>query len=324
MAKSQDLEYAEIRYIPPKKDTDHDAYIVGRALYPNFRQEYVLGALPRGKGKDGIERYEYRTGLRKEDYLEEDKKWFEENKSFVERSVKKMEEVYGDESTSPYSEMWRDVNLVLDKELISLNLSDPKDLRIYFCIKGGGFPVIASNPTKAQDSAVPYRFMLVEPLQDIQLKTTPKKTKYEAIAALMDLNTKHSFDDLLIVYKNLIPADSAATKNTPKDILFTQLGEFIEGEIVKSSRGNNIREFMKVIDDLKNNRNKVSIGAYLKDAIYYDYVVVEKATNRFKNKETNTILGSTMEDAISFLTSPANEDELKSIVDRINVKWNAK
>ena len=81
---------------------------------------------------------------------------------------------------------------------------------------------------------------------------------------------------------------------------------------------------MKVIEDLKNNRSKVSVGAYLKDAIYYDYVVIEKATNRFKNKETNTILGSTMEDAISFLTSPANEDELSSIVDKVNIKWNAK
>lgn len=321
------IDYAEIRYNIPAKDPKGDAYVVGQALMPKFKHEFTIFGKERGKDASGNVRIEFANALDKNFYSEAE---WKQAKSIVEKAKKALEITYGEKSLDSYSHSWSDVKLVVDKDLITLNLAfkgdvyeNPEHARLYWAIKGGSFPIVASSLEELKTSPRPKRFVLVEPNEDLEMNVEDDLTKDKATAALVKIFESGSYDDLFYIHKNLISADSGITKQASKELMYSNLSKFLKGEFAKTSKKSVVKDFNKVIKEYETSRQTLVTRAYINDAIYYQFITTD-ANNRLKNSETKTIYGSTVEDAVEYLNKASSEDELTNIVERVKLKWNSK
>jgi hypothetical protein len=320
------IEFAEIRYNVPAKDPNTNAYIVGQAMMPKFNHTYEINPEERGEDAQGNKRFEYPNGLDLSKYPE-DAETQEAVKPIVEEALKALEATYGKGALDSFSPAWKSVKLIIDKETIHLNLKmkngryeNPENARLYWAIKGGAFGIIASSYEELKNSHRPKRFVLSEPSVELDLDVADDMTNDKAIVTLVELMEKGKYYDLFYIHKNLVSADTAVVKNTPKEVLYSNLRKYILGEFNKNKKKNCPKDFLDVCKAYKEDRQQVIITAYVNDAYYYDIISTD-ASQRLKNNETQTVLGSTVKNAVKFLMEPKNVTELENIRDRVKLKW---
>ncbi len=300
-----------IEYLPTEEEMDMSKpLMVGKGLQSNFRITEELGS----REFFGVKRY--LTGLDPEvitynsdlsDKEKEEK--FKEIKEITER----LERVFGKGNLdATRKEMWSKVILTITRKSTPLNLTDPKQEIIYHCIKGGGFTGVASTMEEAMEKGL--KFYLIEPVEFIENRVAPRKIINRAIAALENLETTKSGNDILFIAKYLLPAEKAYTKRTPKALLYEDLDKFIDGQVIKKAKSYCANLFLEA---LKKSKEDLKTYVYIKDAVYYTFVYVNTA-GELVNTYTKGIYGTTIEKAVEHLKNPAYQHELENLVDIVS------
>lgn len=307
----ENIKSISIQYLPNIEETDGSRQLVaGKFLFPGFSYEYTVAAkqLPDGK-------FRYITGLEAHDVSEEDVEAIREIKSDLEK-------YYGPGSLEPTNEVfWKQIKLILNKKTTFLDIkNNPEHKLFYYIIKGKGIPEVAATYDEAVNGDRSSRWFLIEPDQYADLNAVDDRTIDRATAALVNLDTERTFDDLMLVHKNLVTADRGVTRQTPKSALYKDLSDFIKGKLVKTDKRRTPAQFLEAIELIEKNKKKLYITAYVRDAIYFNYIRLN-SDNQFINSETNTKYGSTVDAVVSKLSNPAFQDELENVKLKVEKKW---
>lgn len=306
------LRTVTITYNPSAEEIDNSKEMkAGKFLWPGFTHVYEVFAKQLAGGK-----FRYRTGLVPEEAPED-------KREEIEKVVKELEEYYGEGQLDPFNaSFWKDIKIKLDRKNIVLDVTNnPEHKLFYYIIKGRGVNEIAPSYDDAISGAEPKRWFLIEPEEYADLNAKEDRSLNKALAKLEELDEDKTQTDMFLVHKVLITSDRGTTKNTPKSALYKDLSNFIHGKIVKSDKRKTPKQFLETYNLIAEDKKKLYVTAYVKDSVYFNFIITNNEDNSLVNGETRTKYGTSLEKAIAFLMNPANQDELENIEERVNQKW---
>lgn len=304
------LKTVSIQYNPTQEEIEGGKKMTaGKFLWPGFKHTYTYYGKEIYGGK-----YRYQTGL-EEDQVESDRV------AEVAEAKAKLEKTFGPGTLDATNEtFWKERAIVITRQTTHLNLNDPDHLLQYYAIKAGAIYEIASSYEVAKNSPVEKRWYLVEPDTQAEIVVSNDRIINKAIAALEAIDEDGTKDDMFLVHKILISSDRGATKQTPQSTLYKDLSDFIHGKIVKTEKKKTPKQFVEVAKLLEKDKKKLYITAYVKDANYFNFLTVAQ-DGSFENIETRAKYGTTIENAVAYLSNPANQDELENIRTKVEKKW---
>lgn len=307
----ENIKSITIQYLEHPEESDRSKQLTaGKFLFPGFTHEFSVRniALPGGT-------YKYITGLDLES-TEEDK--VEEIKQVIEDLEKHYGKGVLDSRNEPF---WKELRLKLNKKNTFLDIhKNPEHKLFYYIIRGGGIPEISPSYDSAISADQQNRWFMVEPEQLADLTAEDDKNYDKAISYLVQLDNSKTFDDLMIVHKSLVTSDRGITRQTPKSAIYKDLSDYVKGKLNKTDKKRTPSLFVETVDLLKKDKKKVYVTAYVKDAIYFNFIAVNQ-DNQFVNTDTKTKYGGTTEAVVSKLMNPAYQDELDNIKFRVEKKW---
>lgn len=304
-----------IEYLPTEEELDLSKPLrVGDGLMDNFTRTEELGYIT----LFGVKRY--LCGLDIETVKNEEGLTEAERTAKIEeigKTVERLEKVFGKGVLDPAnSAMWSKVKLSITRKTTNLDLNDPKNELIFYCIKGGGFKEVAPSLEEAQK--VGGKFYLVEPVEFAENKVANVKVINKAISTLEKIDESKGTDDLFFLAKYLLPVEKSYTKRTPKAQIYDDLNKYLNGELInRSSKISCSRLFLEAS---KKSKADLIVTSMVKDAIYMN-MIYANAQGEFKNNDTGGIYGTTLEKAVAHLQNPAYEHELSNIKERIEEIW---
>jgi hypothetical protein len=307
----ENIKSISIQYLPNIEESDTSRQLVaGKFLFPGFTYEYRVAAKQVHGGK-----WRYITGLEVDEVPES-------RKEEVVEARKELEKYYGEGSLEPTNEnFWKEVKLTLNKKTTFLDMqTNPEHRLFYYIIKGGGIPEVAGSYAEATGSSKLAQWFLIEPEEFSDINSVDDRLIDRATARLVDLDTDKTFDDLMLIHKNLITSERGVTRQTPRSAIYKDLSNFIKGKIVKTDKRRTPAQFLEAIDLITKDKKKLYITAYVRDAIYFNYITVN-TEGQFVNNETKTKYGSTVDATVIKLSNPAFQDELDNVKLKIEKKW---
>ena len=217
------------------------------------------------------------------------------------------------------SKFWDKISLRCGNDPVFLDSEvDPYDKIKLFAIRAGGFSIVAPSLAAAKKSQTNPKFYLDTVKETLSTRTETTKVKNKAISLLQNLYDKNT-TKLLYVAK-VVDIDSVQyTKNTPNDIMYENMDEYINGNGCESNKKRAASQFLEVsgldMEELK-------IRALIKDGLYYRFITT-KAGGWIEPLDSGERLGKRPAECLEFLKDPKNEETLLSLLDKIKPYWNA-
>ena len=195
---------------------------------------------------------------------------------------------------------------------------DPYDLIKLHAIKAGGFSIVAKSLKEAKKSNPTPKFYLDTVEESIATRTEYTKLRNKALVALEGMYNKNN-TKLLYVAKVVDVDSTQYTKNTPVDILYENMDEFINGNGTESNKKKSAESFIKAsnltMKDLK-------IEALVKDCLFYRFIL-KKGNGWIETIDSGIKLGKIKEEVVSFLKQPDQAEVVQSLLKKIEPYWNS-
>lgn len=231
--------------------------------------------------------------------------------------INHLAETYGEETLKPTNEaFWRDQFLEITTPVLELDLESTADLLIYYAIKGRGYSEVAPSYEFAKNATKIYKFYLHEDEEVAVQKTELKKLRNKAKMMLEDLDNE-DYEKLFKVAKMLLPIEKGLTRKTPKDTVYQELDNFIEGDYSKNEIKLAPKKFMEMAN---RDRATLNIQATVREALYQRYIT-KNSENLYWNSQTQVSYGRNENEIIAYLSNPINQEELKQILSRVEAYW---
>jgi len=217
------------------------------------------------------------------------------------------------------SKFWDKISIRCGNDPVFLDSEvDPYDKIKLFAIRAGGFSIVAPSLAAAKKSQTNPKFYLDTVKETLSTRTETTKIKNKAITLLQNLYDSNT-TKLLYVAK-VVDIDSVQyTKNTPNDIMYENMDEYINGNGCESNKKRAASQFLEVsgldMEELK-------IRALIKDGLYYRFITT-KAGGWIEPLDSGERLGKRPAECLEFLKDPKNEETLLSLLDKIEPYWNA-
>lgn len=195
---------------------------------------------------------------------------------------------------------------------------DPYDLIKLYAIKAGGFSIVAKSLKEAKRVNPTPKFYLDTVEESIATRTEYTKLRNKALVALEGMYNKNN-TKLLYVAK-IVDIDSTQyTKNTPIDVLYENMDDYINGQGTERNKKKSAESFIKTssmtMKDLK-------INALVKDCLFYRFIL-KKGNGWIETIDTGIKLGKIKEEVVSFLKQPDQAEVVQSLLKKIEPYWNS-
>jgi hypothetical protein len=217
------------------------------------------------------------------------------------------------------SKFWDKISLRCGNDPVFLDSEvDPYDKIKLYAIRAGGFSIVASSLKDAKKSQNNPKFYLDTVEETLTTRTELTKLKNKALSALQNLYDGNP-TKLMYVAK-VADVDSVQyTKNTPNDIMYENMDAYINGNGAESNKKRAARQFLDVssleMQDLK-------IRALIKDGLYYRFITT-KAGGWIEPIDSGVRMGKRPAEVFEFLMKPDNEEQLLSLMDKVEPYWNS-
>jgi len=215
---------------------------------------------------------------------------------------------------------WDEFVIVMSNEGIILNENNVKHLLMISVIEAGGFSLIADSfETARADSRGIYKFYLDKRQDTSDVKIVDKKIRDKAGAKLFAISENDS--NKLFYITKLISVDSMFFKTgknaTPTSVFYEECSNFIEG-LTPKQRVQTLacQEFISYADMTI---DKLKARVALQDGMALNYIMLKE--NELWHVQTSTILGKNYEDAIAYLTNPANVKLHDTLIKQCTAEW---
>lgn len=194
---------------------------------------------------------------------------------------------------------------------------DPYDLIKLYAVEAGGFSMVAKSLEEARSRPTPPKFYLDKQEDTAAIVTEVKKLKAKAMGELQKLFDKHQ-NKMFLVAKALDPNSMQYRKNTPNDVLYNNLFEYIEGNRTEKDKRKCAQRFL---DAAGSDMETLKLKAVLKDGTYLK-LVHTKADGFIYHVNSNTLMGKNPSECVEFLKNPLHEDVLRSLQAEVEKYWN--
>jgi hypothetical protein len=194
---------------------------------------------------------------------------------------------------------------------------DPYDLIKLYAIEAGGFSMVARSLEEARSLPSPPKFYLDKQEDTAAIVTEVKKLKARAMGELQKLFDKHQ-NKMFLVAKALDPNSMQYRKNTPNDVLYNNLFEYIEGNRTEKDKRKCAQRFL---DAAGSDMETLKLKAILKDGTYLK-LVYTKADGFIYHANSNTLMGKNPSECVEFMKNPLHEDVLRTLQAEVEKYWN--
>ena len=217
------------------------------------------------------------------------------------------------------SKFWDKISLRCGNDPVFLDGEvDPYDRIKLHAIRAGGFSIVAKSLKDAKSSQTGPKFYLDTVEETLTTRTELIKVKNKAISELQGLFDSNTTK--LMYISKVVDADSVQyTTNTPNDILYENMDEYINGNGAESNKKRAATQFLEVS---KLDMEELKIRALIKDGLYYRFITT-KAGGWIEPIDSGIRLGKRPSEVLEFLKDPNNEEQLLSLMDKVEPYWNA-
>ena len=217
------------------------------------------------------------------------------------------------------SKFWDKITLRCGNDPVFLDGDvDPYDRIKLHAIRAGGFSIVAKSLKDAKAANNNPKFYLDTVEETLTTRTELTKLKNKALTALQNLYDTNVTK--LIYVSKVVDADSVQyTKTTPNDIMYENMDEYINGRGAENNKKRAAKQFLEVsgldMEELK-------IRALIKDGLYYRFITT-KAGGWIEPIDSGVRLGKRPSECLEFLKDPNNEEQLLSLMDKVEPYWNS-
>lgn len=214
------------------------------------------------------------------------------------------------------SEFWDSIHLRAGNDSVFLNPHEnPYDLIKLCAIEAGGFSIVAKSYEAGQKMSVPPKFYLDKHQETITHLNEARKKRNKALSTLQNLYDSNP-KKLLYVTKVIEPGSPQYKVQTPIDILYEAMDEYINGESFERSEVKAADNFIKTADS---SLEDLKYRCIVKDATYYNVILIKTDGHIYYK---NIKIGRNPSDVVEFLKNPLNEDVYIEILDLMEHEWN--
>lgn len=213
---------------------------------------------------------------------------------------------------------WDTVELKCGNHPTVLDTSEPYNIMLLKAINAGGFGDILAPSLEAANAAMkPPKFYLDKIEETAALDTSVSKLRNKAGGLLGDLYDSEQ-DKLFYIVKNLGTFSLGYRKTTPKDILYKDVNNHLEGLGVEKNKKLAIEQFLNLE---KRTMAELKMMALVKDASNMN-IIGPKGDGSIYYHKKSIPMGKTIEEVIMWLSNDMNNIELNEILDVIEKEWN--
>ena len=140
------------------------------------------------------------------------------------------------------------------------------------------------------------------------------KRRYASIGDKIVVSVKKLFYMAKVLDSNSISYKT----NTPTDVIYDALDDFIDGKSVEKNKNRAAEQFLKTADlDMET----LKLKAIVKDGSFYKLISL-KADGVLYHTKTNSMLGKNVSDVVLYLKNPLNEDVQIMLMQEVEHYWN--
>tara|TARA_R110001592_G_scaffold24949_8_gene95485 strand:- start:1187 stop:2206 length:1020 start_codon:yes stop_codon:yes gene_type:complete len=217
------------------------------------------------------------------------------------------------------SKFWDKITLRCGNDPVFLDGDvDPYDRIKLHAIRAGGFSIVAKSLKDAKSSNDNPKFYLDTVEETLTTRTELTKLKNKALTALQNLYDTNTTK--LIYVAKVVDSDSVQyTKNTPNDVMYENMDEYINGRGAESNKKRAAKQFLDVSSlDME----ELKIRSLIKDGLYYRFITT-KAGGWIEPIDSGVRMGKRPSEVLDFLKDPNNEESLLSLMDKVDPYWNS-
>lgn len=214
-------------------------------------------------------------------------------------------------------DFWSQIQFVAGNQPFMLDPKDPRDLLKIIAAEGGGFDDVATSLEEAKACMKPPKFYLRKK-RDVKVSEGKlKMTRDNAIYKLYKTRMEEP-QNLFILAKNILPISNSYRKTDRIEILYGELSAYIEGTSIQSDKKKSAQIFLNWAEkdaEYLNIRAMVLEGMFLKH-------IITKSDNKIYIKDTDSRIGSNIEECIEYLKDVSNQNDLNYLESIIDPIWN--
>lgn len=214
-------------------------------------------------------------------------------------------------------DFWRTMSFEVRTPVKSLNLSDPKDILVYFGILGGAIDSVAPSHEHALEVNKTYKHYLHIDESYEKVKIGVKRERNRAIAILEELYEAGETDKLLMLCKVVLPSTKGFTRKDPIDRLYNDLNDYIHALNVPVDKKITAKKFIQAT---KEDLEILTKRAVINDAIY-NKLLRKNDKGAYYNTETFAISGPNIAEVMAFYMNEGNHDEFTNLYKRVDTVW---
>lgn len=215
-------------------------------------------------------------------------------------------------------EFWGKISIRCGNDPLTLEPNkDAYDLIKFMAIEAGGFDLIAKSHEDASSMPVPPKFFLDKEINTVSTRAVFKRIRNKAIGLLDEASAKNP-KKLLYIAKAIDSNSISYKLNTPLDILYDVMDDYINGLGVESNKTRAAEYFIQIAElDMETLKMK----ALVKDASFYKIISL-KPDGMLYHTVTATMMGRNVSDVVLYLKNPLNQDILVKLLEEVEGFWN--
>lgn len=216
-------------------------------------------------------------------------------------------------------EFWSKITLKCGNDPVFLDpVKDPYDLIKLYAIEAGGFSIVTKSLEAARSKPTPPKFFLDKLETTAANRTEISKLRNKALAELQKMYDKQA-NKMFLVAKVVDGNSTQYTKNTPNDIIYENMDNYINGFGVDRDKKKTAQVFL---DAARLSMEVLKLKAIVKDATQYR-MITTKSDGMIYDLDSGTALGRTPSDVVAFLQNPLNEEVMMKLMSNVEGMWNS-
>lgn len=215
------------------------------------------------------------------------------------------------------SAFWDKVQIVMGNDPVFLDPHKPHDLIKICAIEAGGFSTIAKSLEDNRTRSTPLKFYLDKYEETASTRTEIKKIRNNALRTLQELFEGNQ-EKLFYVAKAIDGNSARYKKSTPNDLIYDNMDNFIHGKGVESSLKRAPQMFL---DACKMKMEDLKLKAVVRDAAFYNYIVV-RGDGKLYHHKTGSMLGGNVQEVMEHLKNPMNDKIVGDLLKEVEKQWN--
>lgn len=216
-------------------------------------------------------------------------------------------------------EFWSKITLKCGNDPVFLDpVKDPYDLIKLYAIEAGGFSIVTKSLEAARSKPTPPKFFLDKLETTAANRTEISKLRNKALAELQKMYDKQA-NKMFLVAKVVDANSTQYTKNTPNDIIYENMDNYINGLGVDRDKKKTAQVFL---DAARLSMEVLKLKAIVKDATQYR-MITTKSDGMIYDLDSGTALGRTPSDVVAFLQNPLNEEVMMKLMSNVEGMWNS-